>query len=244
MNSQFYGGASFTGERRESEEEYPPSEEKPPAQEFRLAGSTATPSGVALAFSGSPGDPNMNTLMEIAPPDFAVEITLTYATAQNFTGKPVYRAPRCYLHADAARALQKAVALAAPLGLGFLIYDAFRPREAQETLWEHTPDPTFLADPARGSSHSRGVAVDLTLVDAATRQPLDMGTAFDAFTPLSAHGCTRIAAESQRNRLLLLGLMTAAGWDFYADEWWHYQLFNARAEYPLLSDAEMKTGML
>ena len=183
-------------------------------------------------------------LVAIAPPEFTVECDLRYATADNFTGRAVYRAAQCCLHPDAALALKKAIALAAPLGLGFLIYDAFRPTEAQQRLWEHTPDPTFLADPAVGSSHSRGVAVDLTLMDVITRQPLDMGTAFDVFTPLSAHGCTQVPPEAQRNRLLLLGLMTAAGWDLYADEWWHYQLPNARAEYPLLSDADMKTGMM
>ena len=56
-----------------------------------------------------------------------------------------------------------------------------------------------------------------------------MGTAFDAFTPLSHHGRTDVSAEAQRNRLLLMGLMTAAGWDFYRNEWWHYQLFDAAA---------------
>ena len=183
-------------------------------------------------------------LTAIAPPEFDVECDLKYATADNFTGKAVYRAALCYLHPDAARALRGAIALATPLGLGFIVYDAFRPSEAQQKLWEHTPDPTFLADPALGSSHSRGVAVDLTLMDAATRQPLNMGTAFDVFTPLSAHGCTQVPTEAQRNRLLLLGLMMASGWEFYRDEWWHYQLPNARAQYPLLSDADMGTGMV
>ncbi len=183
-------------------------------------------------------------LIAIAPPEFNVDCDLKYATADNFTGEAVYRSALCYLHHDAARTLQQAIALAAPLGLGFLVYDAFRPAEAQQRLWDHTPDPTFLADPATGSNHSRGVAVDLTLMDADTRRPLDMGTAFDDFTPLSAHGCTEVPAEAQRNRLLLLGLMTAAGWDFYADEWWHYQLPNARAEYPLLGNADMGTGMV
>jgi len=111
-------------------------------------------------------------------------------------------------------------------------------------LWNHTPDPEFLADPRRGSPHSRGVAVDLTLVDAKTGQDLDMGTAFDAFTPLSHHACTAIPPEAQRNRLLLMGLMTAAGWDFYRNEWWHYQLFNARANYPVFSDTALPVGMM
>ena len=70
-----------------------------------------------------------------------------------------------------------------------------------------------------------------------------MGTAFDAFTPLSYHGNRDISAVAQRNRALLLGIMTAAGWDFYRNEWWHYQLFNPR-RYPLLSDSAANTNMM
>jgi D-alanyl-D-alanine dipeptidase len=182
------------------------------------------------------------TLVEISPAAFGVECDIAYATERNFTGRKVYARPGCYLHADAAEALRRAVALAAPLGLRFLIFDAFRPSEAQFVLWSHTPDPEFLAAPRSGSPHSRGVAVDLTLIDAAGR-PLDMGTAFDAFTPLSHHGSTGIGPEAARNRHLLLGLMTAAGWDFYRNEWWHYQLFRPRA-YPLLGDAALPRPMM
>jgi D-alanyl-D-alanine dipeptidase len=183
-------------------------------------------------------------LVRIAPPDFDVDMYLAYATTDNFTGKPVYARADCWLHADAAACLQKAIELAKPLGWRLKIFDAFRPSEAQWVLWNHTPDPEFLADPRRGSPHSRGVAVDLTLVDVRTGQDLDMGTAFDAFTPLSHHACTAIPPEAQRNRLLLMGLMTAAGWDFYRNEWWHYQLFNARANYPVFSDTALPVGMM
>jgi D-alanyl-D-alanine dipeptidase len=72
---------------------------------------------------------------------------------------------------------------------------------------------------------------------------LDMGTPFDAFTPLSHHGATGIGVAAQRNRMLLLGLMTAAGWDFYRNEWWHYQLFDAR-RFPLIADAELPRPMM
>lgn len=181
-------------------------------------------------------------LVEITEHDFGVEIDIVYATARNFTGKPVYARAACYLHADAAAALSRAVALAAPLGLRFRILDAFRPREAQFKLWGHTPDPDFLADPRSGSPHSRGVAVDLTLIDAAARE-IDMGTGFDAFTPASHHGSRDVSAEAQRNRHLLLGLMTAAGWDYYRNEWWHYQLFRPRA-YPLLGDGALARPMM
>lgn len=185
----------------------------------------------------------MNDLIEITPPEFDADIRLAYATAENFTGRPVYRADaRCWLHRSAAEALERAIAAAAVLDLRLLIFDALRPSEAQWVLWNHTPDPNFLADPRRGSPHSRGVAVDLTLLDRSGR-PLDMGTAFDTFSPRSHHGSREVAPDAQRNRLLLLGLMTEAGWDFYRNEWWHYQLFKAR-DYALIADADLPAPMM
>jgi D-alanyl-D-alanine dipeptidase len=183
------------------------------------------------------------TLVPITPPDYDVIPAIAYATADNFTGKPVYARADCLLHPDAAAKLQLAIAIARPFGLRLKIFDAFRPAEAQWVLWRTRPDPEFLADPRQGSNHSRGVAVDLTLVDAAGHE-LDMGTGFDAFTPLSHHGVTRgIGSEAQRNRLVLLGIMTAAGWDFYRNEWWHYQLFGARG-YKMISDRELARPMM
>ena len=182
------------------------------------------------------------TLIAITPDRFDVDLALAYATADNFTGAPVYGAAECYLHAEAAARLDRAIGLAATLGYRFRIFDAFRPAEAQWALWQHTPDPEFLADPRRGSPHSRGVAIDLTLLDTDGRA-LEMGTAFDAFTPLSHHGNGDVSPAAQRNRAILLGLMTAAGWDCYLKEWWHYQLFDSR-RYPLLSDSVLPCRMM
>ncbi|HLO78810.1 MAG TPA: D-alanyl-D-alanine dipeptidase [Magnetospirillum sp.] len=180
----------------------------------------------------------MFPLVEITPDEFDVEIALAYATADNFTGRPVYAAQAgCFLHAEAATLLRRAAELARPLGLRLRVLDAFRPSEAQWVLWNHSPDPEFLADPRRGSLHSMGAAVDLTLVRRDTGQALDMGTAFDAFTPRSHHGDQAIGAEAQRNRHLLLGIMTTAGWDHYKNEWWHYQLPAARDKFPLLGNS-------
>jgi D-alanyl-D-alanine dipeptidase len=182
------------------------------------------------------------TLVALVPPAFDVDLDLAYATPNNFTGKPIYRRAAAYLHPVAAEHLARAIDLARPLGLRFRIFDAFRPSEAQWVMWTHTPDPNFLADPRRGSPHSRGVAVDLTLVDRDGVE-LDMGTGFDAFTPRSYHGDLSISETAQRNRLLLLGLMTSAGWDFYRNEWWHYQLFDAR-RFPVLSDSAVSPGLM
>ena len=182
-------------------------------------------------------------LVPVQPPDFDVELDIAYATAGNFTGRPIYARPGCYLHADAADLLQRAIELARPLGLRFKIFDAFRPAEAQWVLWNHTPDPDFISDPRRGSPHSMGAAVDLTLIDGSGAE-LDMGTPFDDFTVQSHHGALDITPAAQRNRAVLLGLMTAAGWDFFRNEWWHYQLFKPRGIYPVLSDTALPEPMM
>ncbi len=182
------------------------------------------------------------SLVEIKSETHGVAMELAYAGPDNFTGEPVYARAACFLHAEAEALLRRAVELAAVHGLGIKVFDAFRPAEAQWKLWNHTPDPDFLADPRRGSPHSRGAAVDVTLMDGGGEE-LDMGTPFDTFSPLSHHGGLKVSAEAQRNRFLLLGLMTAAGWDFYRNEWWHYQLFDSR-RLPVLSDADLDQGMM
>jgi D-alanyl-D-alanine dipeptidase len=182
-------------------------------------------------------------LVAIAPPSFDVDLALAYATPDNVTGRPIYRHARCYLHEAAAERLRQAIDLAARIGCRFRIFDAFRPTEAQWVLWNHFPDPEFVADPRRGSPHSRGAAVDLTLLDADGNE-IEMGTGFDDFRPIAHHANTEVSAMAQRNRAILLGLMTAAGWDFYRNEWWHYQLFDARKLYPLISDRSLKNGLM
>ena len=181
-------------------------------------------------------------LVPITPQHHGVDIALAYATADNFTGSPVYARAECFLHPEAADHLDRAVRLAEAIGYRLRIFDAYRPKEAQWVLWNHTPDPDFLADPRTGSPHSRGVAVDLTLIDQ-DNKPLDMGTAFDAFTPRSYHGALDIPPAAQLHRHILLGLMSAAGWDFYHREWWHYQLFDSR-RFPLIADGEQSRPMM
>ncbi|MFC1673909.1 D-alanyl-D-alanine dipeptidase [Pseudomonadota bacterium] len=182
------------------------------------------------------------SLVEITEATHNLELDLKYATSENFTGQPVYRRAACYLHVEAEKCLMIARDLAERQGWGLQIFDAFRPSESQWKLWNHTPDPDFLADPRRGSPHSRGVAVDLTLIDKASGEALDMGTGFDAFTPLSHHGNPGISAEAEHNRLLLMGLMTTAGWDFFRNEWWHYQLFDSR-DFPVFGDGDLSEPM-
>src|SRR5258708_25553290 len=117
------------------------------------------------------------SLVPIAPPDYDVELDIVYATPHNFTGAPIYRRAAAYLHPEAAAALAPAIGLAKAIGLKLKIFDAFRPAEAQWKMWNHTPDPEFLADPRRGSPPSRGVAVDFTPLRPC-RPPPPVGTPF------------------------------------------------------------------
>ncbi|GLQ05213.1 D-alanyl-D-alanine dipeptidase [Sneathiella chinensis] len=181
-------------------------------------------------------------LVEISPGDFDVELDIRYASDNNFTGAPVYGRAACFLNEEAAELLAEAIRLAAAQGYRLRLFDGFRPTEAVQKLWDHTPNPDYLAPPSSGSPHARGAAIDLTLLDE-QGQELDMGTGFDDMTVLSHHGVTDISAEAQKNRAILLGIMTAAGWDFYRNEWWHYQLFRPR-RYPTLSDQAAGTRMM
>lgn len=183
-------------------------------------------------------------LIEITPQSHDVELDIQYATDRNFTGRAVYRRAACFLHPDTEKLLVRAIAMARPLGFRLRLYDGFRPSEAQWKLWEHTPDPEFIADPRRGSPHSMGAAIDLTLLDAASGRELDMGTPFDDLRPLSHHGVLEISPEAQRNRMLLMGIMTSAGFDFFRNEWWHYQLFSPRGRYPVLTDRAAGTRLM
>ncbi|MCW3474633.1 D-alanyl-D-alanine dipeptidase [Limobrevibacterium gyesilva] len=161
---------------------------------------------------------------------------IRYATSDNLTGRPIYTRPVAMLLPEARDRLRHAGRLAAQLGLRLKVYDAFRPIEAQWALWHAVTDKRFVADPRAGGVHPRGAAVDLTLVDS-NGDELPMGAGFDEIAARSAHGVADIPADAQRNRALLLGLMTAAGWDHYRLEWWHYQLHTARNHPPLNATA-------
>ncbi len=180
-------------------------------------------------------------LIDLADAAFDLDLQIAYATADNFAGRAIYARPRALLRPEAAEKLAAACRLAGRLGLRFRIYDAFRPLEAQWALWRAAPNPGYVADPRRGGPHTRGIAVDLTLLGP-EGAPLDMGGPFDELTPNAWHEAD-VPEAAQRNRHLLLGLMTAAGWDCYLKEWWHYQLFEPR-RYAVLSDAEVGAGMM
>ena len=177
-----------------------------------------------------PGTPDYRRLAGIP----GIRIELRYATPHNFVGRDLYSPLDCaWLHADAAAALRTSAAwLAAERpGMFLLVLDALRPQRVQEQLWASllgTNLLEYLADPARGSIHSFGMAVDVTLADAAGRE-LDMGTAFDDMSErshpvleetLRARGT--LSAMAIENRTLLRAAMQHGGWRGINSEWWHF----------------------
>ena len=171
-----------------------------------------------------------------------LHIALAYATSDNFAGRVVYaRGARCALRPEAAECLRRAIRNARRAGYTLHVFDAYRPEAAQRLFWSKLPDPRYVADPAAGSNHTRGVAIDLTLLDE-TGKPLDMGTGFDAMCEQSHHDRDDIPVVAQRNRAMLLGIMLHAGFTTIQTEWWHYQMPDAARYTPILRDPLVPTS--
>ncbi|WP_141836657.1 M15 family metallopeptidase [Herbaspirillum sp. SJZ107] len=186
--------------------------------------------GSTIASEDIAGDPAFRHLSTIA----GIGVDLRYATPHNFTGRDLYSPFDCaWLHRDAAAALERAVAWLARHAPGhtLLVLDALRPQRVQQQLWDAldgTGLRIYLADPARGSIHSYGMALDVTLLDPAGRE-LDMGTGFDDMTELShpalEEGFLRAGALTDQQvaqRRLLRDAMVQAGFVGINTEWWHF----------------------
>lgn len=164
----------------------------------------------------------------------SLHIDLKYATADNITGAPIYREARCLLHTEAVTALAKSISIAQLAGLQLVVYDAYRPQQAQAILWNACPDPQYVVDVTIGSNHSRGTAIDVTLMDDRGHL-LDMGAGFDEMHDRSHAWHPSVPPAAQRNRLLLNAIMFGGGFVGINSEWWHFELPDA-ARYPLLDD--------
>ena len=164
----------------------------------------------------------------------SLHIDLKYATTDNITGAPIYREARCLLHSDAVAGLAKSISIAQLAGLSLVVYDAYRPQQAQALLWNACPDPQYVVDVAIGSNHRRVTAIDVTLMDE-RGNVLDMGAGFDEMHDRSHAWHPSVPPKAQRNRLLLNAIMSGGGFVGISSEWWHFELPNA-ARYPLLDD--------
>jgi len=201
-----------------------------------------------------------NDLVDVQLLDSTIAVHLAYATADNFTGKNMYGTlTECYLRREAAEKLVMARKLLTEKHPGYrlYVYDGLRPRRIQQYMWDlvkNTPQQSYVANPASGSIHNYGAAIDLTIADE-QENPIDMGTPFDYFdvkaqpryeTYFSDSGLIAgsnlapsvrkqiradivksglLSTESRDNRLLLRSVMEEAGFVSIPNEWWHFNAF-------------------
>jgi len=186
-------------------------------EELRRKALAATPSEEKGPFRKS-------DLIELAPLDPAIHLDIRYATSNDFLGTPVYTQARAFLQRPAAEALLRALQKLQPLGYGLLIHDGYRPWYVTKIFWDATPPEgkIFVADPAQGSRHNRGCAVDLTLYDLKSGKPIEMTGAYDEMSPRSFPNYPGGTSLQRWHRDLLRWAMESEGFTVYDAEWWHF----------------------
>lgn len=173
-------------------------------------------------------------LIDLGKVNATFKFDIRYATENNFTGKVLYSQPKAYLQRDAAEALNQAQEMLSDLGLGLIIYDAYRPLSVQKEMWQIKPDKRYVADPKFGSNHNRGMAVDVGLYDLETGIYLEMPTEFDAFNRKAwANATVGVSELARYNRSILKQIMKRCGFKMNTTEWWHFD-FKDCHKHPVL----------
>ena len=184
-------------------------------------------------------------LIELKKLDPTIRLDIRYATSNNFLGRPVYREARAFLQRSAAEALIRVNKALRKKGYGLVVFDGYRPWSVTKTFWDATPEDKkiFVADPAQGSRHNRGCAVDLSMFHLKTRRLVAMPGEYDEMSEQSHVNYSGGTAESRRLRDMLRAAMEAEGFAVYEPEWWHYD-YKDWKEYPILniSFAEIGSG--
>jgi len=175
-------------------------------------------------------------LVDLAALNATIHLDIRYATTNDFLGTPVYTQARAVLQRPAADALLRALLRLKPFGYGLLIHDAYRPWYVTKIFWDATPaeGKIFVADPAQGSRHNRGCAVDLTLYELKTGEPVQMPGTYDEMSPRSFPDYPGGTSLQRWNRDLLRWAMESEGFTVYDHEWWHFDYKDWR-EYPILN---------
>ena len=154
------------------------------------------------------------------------EYDMKYATEDNFLKAKVYDCAECFLRLKTVNALIDANKKFLEKGYKIKIFDCYRPLDIQKKMWKIVSNPKYVADPAKGSIHNRGGAVDITLIDSLGKE-LDMGTPFDFFGIEASHNYPNVSDNVKQNRILLKTIMTSSGFNSFDSEWWHYNLKTA-----------------
>jgi D-alanyl-D-alanine dipeptidase len=175
-------------------------------------------------------------LVELTSLDPTIRLDIRYATADNFLSTPVYEEGRAFLQRPAAEALVRAHRALREKGFGLLIHDAYRPWWVTRVFWDATPADKreFVADPAKGSRHNRGCAVDLTLYTLADGRPVVMPSLYDEMSQRASPRYAGGAPDARARRDLLRSAMEAQGFTVFESEWWHFDHRDWR-RYPILN---------
>jgi D-alanyl-D-alanine dipeptidase len=203
------------------------------------AGEHADPATLrAEALKASPpAEPPANSKMDlvaITSIDPSIKLDIRYATSNNFMGFPLYRQAGAYLQRPAAEALGRVAKALRAKGYGLLIHDAYRPWFVTKMFWDATPVASrmFVADPASGSRHNRGSAVDLTLYDLATGKPARMTGHYDEMSKRSYADYIGGTSRERWLRGLLRTAMEREGFKVLHEEWWHFD-YKDWSDYPI-----------
>jgi D-alanyl-D-alanine dipeptidase len=181
-----------------------------------------------VALAASPpeerGDFLPTDLVELVTLDSTIKLDIRYAGTDNFMSAKFYSSARAFLQRPAAEAAVRAHHALAAHGYGLLIHDGYRPWYVTRMFWDATPDPLriFVADPGKGSRHNRGCAVDLTLYDLKTGQPVIMPSGYDEMSPRAFPNYPGGTSRQRALRKLLRDAMEAEGFAVYETEWWHF----------------------
>jgi D-alanyl-D-alanine dipeptidase len=207
-----------------------------PIAELRAEALAATP-------PREPGPFRPVELVELTSLDPTLRLDIRYATADNFLSTPVYPEARAFLQRPAAEALVRAHRALARTGYGLLIHDAYRPWWVTKLFWDATPvdKRAFVADPAKGSRHNRGCAVDLTLYRLSDGRAVEMPSLYDEMGERASPGYSGGPLEPRRLRDRLRSAMERQGFTVYESEWWHFDYRDWR-DYPILNGAFEEIG--
>ena len=200
-----------------------------PMAELRAEARKATP-------PVEPGPFATARLVELTRADSSIHLDIRYATSQNFLGEAVYEQARAFLVVPSAEALIRVSGKLHRKGYGLLVYDAYRPWYVTKIFWEAVPADKreFVADPAQGSNHNRGCAVDLTLYERKTGAAVAMPSGYDEMTPRAYSDYAGASTEEKEHRAILREAMESEGFVPMANEWWHYDYKDCR-KYAILN---------
>jgi zinc D-Ala-D-Ala dipeptidase len=163
-------------------------------------------------------------LVELTTLDPTIKLDIRYATARNFLGTPLYSQARAFMQRPAAEALVRVQRSLAAEGYGLLVHDAYRPWYVTKIFWDATPADkhNFVADPATGSRHNRGCAVDLTLYTLRDGRAAEMPSLYDEMSERAYPTYAGGSDAARHLRDLLRQHMEAEGFSVYEFEWWHF----------------------